>query len=298
MALPPLYKYLDIQGAKLTLGNGTFKHAKPSDFNDIEDLTIQSIFPEETEAALKKLSNGFTDVILQHLNDQPTCSSPMREKVALIQYVYRTNPKAAEIVKAELSKESDKPIYDVEHMRERAKGFIKEINEFMQDYRIFCATIHKDSEKMWSVYAETHKGIALRIEPNVTKDSKFQLFRPVEYREERPPLYDDTLDFIAGSLFGDQEARRKAIMEKIVYSKTLPWRHEGDYRLAIPLRKGEPPWDTLTYHPEEITELYLGCAMTREDKEEIASKAKALNPEIAIFQAGRDADTKLTFHRI
>ena len=44
MALPPLYKYLSVQGAKLTLGNNTFKHAKPSDFNDIEDLTIQSIF--------------------------------------------------------------------------------------------------------------------------------------------------------------------------------------------------------------------------------------------------------------
>ena len=298
MALPPLYKYLDIQGAKLTLGNGTLKHGKPSDFNDIEDLTIQSIFPEETEVALKKLSNGFTDVILQHLNDQPTCSSPMREKIALIQYVYRANPNAPEIVKAELSKKGGKPIFDVEHMRERAKGFIKEINEFMQDYRIFCATTHKDSEKMWCLYAESHKGIALRIEPNVTKDSKFQLFRPVQYREERPPLYDDTLDFIAGSLFGDQEARRKAMIEKIVYSKTLPWRHEGEFRLAIPLRKGEPPWNTLPYHPEEITELYLGCAMTQEDKEEIVFKAKALNPEIAIFQASRDAETKLTFHRI
>ena len=40
MVLPPLYKYLDVTGAKLTLQNGTFKHAKPSDFNDLEDLTI------------------------------------------------------------------------------------------------------------------------------------------------------------------------------------------------------------------------------------------------------------------
>ena len=39
MTLPPLYKYLNVQGAKLTLGNRTFRHAKPSDFNDIEDMT-------------------------------------------------------------------------------------------------------------------------------------------------------------------------------------------------------------------------------------------------------------------
>jgi hypothetical protein len=55
MPLPPLYKYLDVRGAKLTLGNRTFKQAKPSDFNDTEDLIIQSIFPEETAVALRKL---------------------------------------------------------------------------------------------------------------------------------------------------------------------------------------------------------------------------------------------------
>src|SRR3954466_4434815 len=104
MALPPLYKYLNVEGAKLTLGHRTFKHAKPSDFNDIEDLTINSLFPEETEAALTRLTHGFTDVILKHLNDPPTCSSPMREKVAMIQHAYRTNPQAAELVKAEIAK--------------------------------------------------------------------------------------------------------------------------------------------------------------------------------------------------
>ncbi len=105
MALPPLYKYLDVRGAKLTLGSRTFKHSKPSDFNDTEDLTVQSIFSEDTEAVLKKHTNVFTDVILQHLNDPPTCGSPLKEELALIQQVYRTNPKAAEIVKAELIKE-------------------------------------------------------------------------------------------------------------------------------------------------------------------------------------------------
>jgi len=298
MPLPPLYKYLDVQGAKLTLGNGSFKHSKPSDFNDTEDLTIQSIFPEETEAALQKLEDGFTDVILAHLHDPPTCNSPMKEKLAVIQHVYRTNPKAAEIVKAEKKKGGGKPIYDVAHMRQRSADFIKEINDFMQEYRILCVSTHKASGKMWSEYAEQHKGVAVRVEPNVAKDSKFKLFRPVEYREARPSLYDSTLDFLAGSFFGDQEARRRAILEKIVYSKTLSWEHEGEYRLAIPLRRGEPPWNTQKYHPEEITELYLGADMADADKADIVAKAIALNPGIAIFQAIRDASGNLLFSKI
>jgi hypothetical protein len=104
VALPPLYKYLNVKGAKLTLGTKRFKHAKPSDFNDAEDLTIQSIFPEETELALKRLDAGFIDIILAHLNDPPTCYSPMKEEIALLQHVYRTNSKAVEIVKAELAR--------------------------------------------------------------------------------------------------------------------------------------------------------------------------------------------------
>ena len=207
--MPRLYKYLNVHGAELTLGNRTFKHAKPSDFNDTEDLTIQSLFPEEIEVALKKIERGFTDVILQHLNDPPTCSSPMKEKVALIQRAFRTNPEAADMVKAELAKEGAKPVYDIDYMRMRVEAFIKQINEHMQATRVFCVTTHKDSEKMWSGYAENHKGIALRIEPNLAKDLKFQLFRPVSYCEKRPPLHEDALEFISGSMFGDLETSRE-----------------------------------------------------------------------------------------
>ena len=64
--------------------------------------------------------------------------------------------------------------------------------------------------------------------------------------------------------------------------------------MAIP--SGEDgDWDTLLYHPEEIAELYLGLAMTQADKNDIVVKAKAVNPKIAIFQASRDANKKLTF---
>ncbi len=296
MALPPLYKYLDVQGAKLTLGNKTFRHATPSDFNDIEDMTIQSIFSEDVEAALTKLSNGFTDVIVGNVNKPPTCSPRLAEKVALLQRIYRGNPKAADAVKEQIKSDPKLKVFDVEHMRTMSKAFVDEINQFMQGYRVLCVTTNKDSERMWAGYAQKHEGIVLRIEPNVEKDSKFQKFFPVEYRASRPPLYDDTLAFLEGSLFGDQESRKRAMLEKIIYSKTLKWEYESEYRLAIPLRQGEG-WNTLSYHPEEISELYTGLAMTKENRDEIVAKAQALNPKIAIFQGGRDANKKLTFER-
>ena len=203
MTLPPLYKYLDFRGAELTLENRTFKHAKPSDFNDTEDLTVQSIFPEKTELAAKKIAREFIDVILQHLNDTPTCKSPMKEQLQLIQQAFRDDPTAADAVRTELNKDGAKPMFDLASMRTTDREVVKRINEHLQSTRVLCVTTHQASERMWVEYAENHKGIVLRIEPNVAKDSKFQRFRPVVYKETRPPLYETTHEYIAGGLFGD-----------------------------------------------------------------------------------------------
>ena len=183
-------------------------------------------------------------------------------------------------------------------MRAQAEACVEEINEFMQGHRVLCATAHLESEKMWSKYADNHKGIALRIEPNLAKGSKFQLFRPVIYREKRPSLYDDTLEFVAQGLFGDQETKLRAMAEKIIYSKTLEWEYECEYRLAIAMRQGEEPWNTNPYHPEEITELYLGLAMEKADRDSICSAARAVNRDITIFAAKRNPDGKLGFDRV
>jgi hypothetical protein len=297
MTLPPLYKYLDVSGAKLTLAKRTFKFARPSDFNDLEDLTIQSIFPEDTEEALKKITGGFVDVILRHLDEEPTCSSPMKEQVRAIQQVYRTNPGAADLGRANLMN-PDKPIYDVEYLRDKAQEHIAEINEFMQGYRVLCVSIHKDSERMWTKYAEKHKGVCLRIQPNIAKDSKFQLFRPVIYREKRPPLFEDTLEFCAGFLFGDHKARIKEVVERIIHTKTLKWQHEGEYRFAIPNFDYEEFWNTLPYHPEEITELYLGLNIEKSDIEDIVGKARDVHLDIAIYRANRNGGGNLVFDQV
>ena len=53
----------------------------------------------------------------------------------------------------------------------------------------------------------------------------------------------------------------------------------------------------MSYHPEEITEMYLGLAMEPEDKADIVAKAMSVNPDIAIFQVGRDAKDVIVFNK-
>lgn len=280
MSLPPLYKFLDRNGARLTLGNKTFRHAKPSSFNDLEDLTIQSIFPEETEEALEKLSQGFPEVLVGNLDREPTCGPREQYMIRQIQAAFRASSEAIEIVRSELASAN---IYDVKVMRAKSEALIAQINEFMQGYRILCVTPAIDSERMWERYAENGQGAALRIEGNVEKDSKFQLFRPVVYADTRPPLYHDTLQFLEDSLFGDRAARCREMLDRIIYSKTREWAYEQEYRLSVPLAEGEEPWDTLSYHPEEVSELHLGPNIPEADKEEISELGVQMNPDIRIF---------------
>jgi hypothetical protein len=282
MTALPLYKYLNIEGARLTLGNRCFKHAKPSTFNDTKDLTIRGLFPEDDETALAIIENNFTDVLVKHLDETPTCiSEAMRQQIAVLQAAFKANPNAVALIKE--AKKGLPSVFSLEHMKQRHMDFAAEINAFMQGYRILCVSSRKDSERMWQSYAEGHTGVVLRISPNVDKDSKYQLFRPVTYQATRPTLYESAARFQEESLFGDQQVRIKNALEKIVYAKTLEWKYENEYRLAIPTRAGED-WETLSFHPEEISEIYLGANATDAWKVEVSALSEAVNPHIAIYE--------------
>jgi hypothetical protein len=185
------------------------------------------------------------------------------------------------------------PIPDREQMKKRNRDFVAEINQFMQGWRVLCVSTLNDSELMWTRYAEDHQGIVLRIVPNLEKDSKYQKFAPVIYREARPSLYESAARFQEDSLFADQQDRVKNSLDMIIYSKTLDWQYENEYRLAIPLGHGEKDWNTLAYHPDEIAELYLGAKMTAESKTELAGLAQVVNPHIKIFEMFYDSAGKL-----
>jgi hypothetical protein len=221
-------------------------------------------------------------MLLKHLDDVPTClNEGMRAKVSLILAAFKANPDAARLVKE--AKKTMPSVFNLEQMKQRHLEFVAEINVFMQGFRILCVSARKDSERMWDRYAEGHEGIVLKISPNIIKDSKFQCFVPVMYQASRPTLYKSAEAFLEGGLFGDQQVRIREAMDQIIYAKTLEWEYENEYRLAIPVHS-DNDWDTLGYHPEELSELYLGANATDTWKAEIVALAEAVNPHIAVHE--------------
>ena len=164
MALPPLYKYLNVDGAKKTLGNKCFRFAKPSEYDDLEDMTAQSLFPDELEAALAILSDGFIDVIVENPGAAPTCPERLRPAVVKLQAIFRRNPKAAPVVKAALKKDPTKSALNLDYWRARSEAFVKETNDFMQGHRVLCVTTDKASARppLWRLFRtnERHGRVA------------------------------------------------------------------------------------------------------------------------------------------
>lgn len=276
------YKYLDINGAKLTLKNRTFKYAKPSDFNDLEDMTIRGLFPEEAERAALDIQNNLINCLIRNINKIPTCDNPTKQLIIILQNAIRASSDIYEIKKAI---QSDASFIDIDWFKSYCSRFISEINNHLQKYRVLCVSEFNNSTKMWEHYAENHQGIALEITPNLQRDSGLRLMRKINYCKLRPTLYSSGLSFLENSIFGNRDEIMKVIMQDIIHTKTLDWEYEKEHRLAIPIFDNEENWNTLPYHPTEISKLYLGANIPNELKNEVIYLAKKINPHIRIFNS-------------
>ena len=289
---PPIYKYLNVNGASATLTQQTFKWTKPSQFKakykDDMDMTISKLFSEDNEQSLEIIRDNFNTILANNIDQRLTYSDP---RLPLIQQAFRNNPEAVNIVQEKLQRDSISDIYDIDRIRRISEEYVSEINIFLQGYRVFCGSNNILSKRMWQNYADDGKGIVLRIEPSpiYTKDSVFKLFKAVKYYDERPALFASTLEFLSSSFFEEQEAWIARIIDRVIHFKTDDYSYESEYRCVIPLLKDEEYLSDifLPYHAEEITGLYLGENITDADKSLFIRLAKQINPEISIYQIGR-----------
>lgn len=291
------YKYLNERGAYLTLKSGQFRHAKPSSFDDQSDMTFDRLFNETTEEALKFIQENFLKVLLENTESKPTIQDPtLRIKLHVIQQALKNNKEVISLIESELKQDSISNIYDLEQINKITKEFVFDINNSLQNYRIFCLTDTKTSIQMWENYADNHQGVVVRITPNIEMDSKFQLLKKVRYFDRRPPMYDSLRGFLLEALFGNKQQLVAKRIDKIIYSKTKEWEYEREYRLAVALADGED-FETMPYGEGEISEMYIGANCNQGLKRLLIRMAFARNPEIKIYQAHLSEDKEIVFSK-
>lgn len=166
---------------------------------------------------------------------------------------------------------------------------------------IACLSAVYNSILMWSYYGQDHKGVCIEFE--IEEDPR--MLSKVEYCTERPTVQMEKLmKDLCGKIFAQKnssEINQDPILLPLVVqpyiSKAKEWEHEQEYRLIFP----EQILDEMNIKKKmcgdgkerfmydvKITKVFLGAAMSDEQKSEIRS---IIPSEIEIVEM-KTSDTK------
>ena len=284
-----IYKYLDVEGLIATLEGRTLKFSRPSDFNDPFDIYLQEALGVEDLTFLEGMKEAFYNFITG--DDEFVRGASVRgitpEMMKHLRDILKNGPaEKIQKFKVDLLETPINDLYDIE----RIKRINKEVldfasNSFLND-GVFCVTTDKNNLLMWAHYAEKHKGAILEFSPDVANDSILLASRPVLYSDKRPLLYRSPEDMIFHGFAMTQEESMSKILDGLVYTKSVEWGYEREYRCYVPkLISKEKPFELLKFGSQELAAVYLGCKMAPKIKSRVIDLAKKINPAIKIYQA-------------
>ena len=171
---------------------------------------------------------------------------------------------------------------------------MNKMSNMRDDLYVACLSAVCDSILMWSYYGGDHKGVCVEME--IEEDPRV-LFK-VEYCANRPILQMEKImkDF-CGKVFAqknsleiDQDPTLLSLIVQPYISKSKEWKHEQEYRLIFPeyvldevnIKKKMCGDQKERYmYDVTITKVFLGAAMSNEQKIEIRS---LIPPEIEVVE--------------
>jgi len=294
------FKYISFSGLEKTLQNQTFKLSRPTEFNDPLDMHLQESLGEELEEFLPGLLNEFHRLIMGDRSLENLRDGPFREKIIIMQSNYgaASDTQKSQFVNA-LSVADINDIYDLKKLKARNKESVALILKAFRNDVVYCSTTDKENLLMWAHYADQHRGAVIEFTPNRDKDSVFLASKPVRYSKVRPLLYRDPADLLEHGLFMSTQESTKILIDNLVYTKSLDWEYEHEYRLYVPMEISEHETHSfLRFKAEELTAIYLGCRMSEERKKSVTRLAKKINNGVKLYNANMDArDYSLIFDR-
>ena len=282
-----IYKFLSFDGLCKTLGNGTIRLSKPSDFNDPLDIYLQECFGKDGQVFLEEMKEAFQDFIEGEIDLSSLPDSPYKAKIAAIITAHRkASPEQRAKMREQMSRIPIAELYDLKKFEEAEREVISRVYQSSEFDGIFCSTVDFKNLLMWAHYADKHQGAVIEFTPNKEKDSAFLASRKVIYSNERPVLYATAQEMIFSGVGMSTKESGKSILDKLIYTKGRDWEYEQEYRLFVPFCiKPDHAFATQQYHPEELTSVYLGCRMSQQNQEKAIALALTANPLVAIQKA-------------
>lgn len=284
---PKIYKYMSYNGLQKTLEDASFRLSKPAHLNDPIDMFVQEILGSDDIKFFQALSTVFFDFVSGDIDYSKLRNSASGVGARILNEILRTVPAAIkEDMRLELISSPKEDNYDIDSFRISVKEMIEHLSSELKTSGVFCSTVNYNNLLMWAHYADQHRGAVVEFSPSLEKDSPFLASKEILYSTVRPLLYRDPSALVMHALTVSEQDAVTRMFDELLYTKSTDWAYEREYRLCIMnCIPDDVEYKTLTFYPEELTAMYLGCRMDHDHKRFAASLARKLNPNINMYEA-------------
>ena len=135
---------------------------------------------------------------------------------------------------------------------------------------MLCLSATPHAPLMWSHYADSHAGVCLGFDSEV---SYFAVAQPVRYTRSRP-VVDPTVQ---------SEAQ---MLDASLYTKSLDWAYEEEWRIVLTSGPGK-----YRVPSNALRSIIVGARISHEHFKEIVSLVKTLSEPVEIHRASPTTDT-------
>lgn len=271
------YKFMSCDTAKIVLETSSLRWSKPSQFNDPFDHQVSFQFPYSKEEFSSALATKLEQLVY---GKEPNfvVSTLLSKMVLLLRSKKDIIPKEKVISTI---------IQGCEESGARTQDYRDDINSFMNasinQSRVLCVTEHSKNVVMWSHYADSHKGICLRLQCIDEIDNALLAAEPVTYTDSFPVLLE--LEEQICYLTGEHQDDMGKLLRNIAYMKHEDWGYEKEWRIHRPHESNEGNYNDWPEDPRVFGAIYFGC---RINKKEAILLTKLINikyPHMEIYQA-------------
>ncbi len=207
----------------------------------------------------------------------------------------QSNPNIRQKVAFDLRRESRSPTAG----QIQAFAELKQVwSDLVPKFRILCLSELNDVTSMWQHYADSYRGAVIEFECIDELESAFLIARPVIYQDSPPGIADKKV--WARCMLGRTDQTYRDLFTEHLYVKTSPWSYEREWRIvsfALPDESGL--FSDYSFHPRELSRIYLGKRCSEEDQKEILCLLAYGLEHVSAYRARLDGPkTKFGFQRI
>lgn len=161
-------------------------------------------------------------------------------------------------------------------------------------FGILSLTPIPDSIPMWAYYSDSNKGFCVGLHTHVIAEHQSKLVQDkellslnrVRYQEDLPE-YNIDIDPRGG--VSDKDL---AALEATVYTKSVSWKHESEYRLLY----YDHPSSIYSFGKNSVAEVIIGINAKKDFKMRLIKTLSKENPDVRILQAVKSVNSyKINF---